>query len=74
MVPGTPALIQVGQTALRAADGSFLPSVPLFVLVDGDQLKNGLTDGEAQQARQLAQTIAGLAQISILTAKKENQK
>ena len=71
MPAGTPALVQVGQTALRAADGSFLPSVPLFVLVDGEKLKNGLADGEAQQARELAQTIAGLAQISKLTEKKE---
>ena len=30
--------IQIGVTALRAPDGSFLPSVPLYAKVNGEEV------------------------------------
>ena len=70
MAAAIPCLVQVGQTALRAADGSFLPAVPLYILADGSKLKNGLTEGESQTAREFGQIVAGMQQISKITNRK----
>lgn len=69
-MPEAPALVQIGSTALRAADGSFLPAVPIFVLADASKITNGLTESENQQARELAQVIAGMQQIQNLKGEK----
>ena len=43
-------LVCVGQTALRAPDGSFLPAVPLYRIADVSEIHvdtDGLTVGES---------------------------
>lgn len=71
MVPEAPMLVECGRMALRTADGGFMPSIPLYILADSRKLTDGLTDGQNQQAREIAQTIAGLAQIQSFTHKGE---
>ena len=43
-------LVQVGVTALRGPDGSFLPAVPMYIKVDAKDVsgKTGLSKGEEQ--------------------------
>jgi hypothetical protein len=47
---GIEKYVQVGETAARAPDGSFLPAVPLFVRVDETAINpaNGQTAGESE--------------------------
>lgn len=53
-------LVCVGSTALRAPDGAFLPSVPLYIKVDESavDLKTGLTPGEAELQDDIAAVLA----------------
>jgi hypothetical protein len=44
-------LVQIGQTALRAPDGTFLPAQPLYIIVssaDADQADERFSEGEGQ--------------------------
>lgn len=66
-------LAQVGFTALRAPDGSFLPSVPMFVIVDAGKVneKTGFSEGEEEtmtdfagiMARKFKQYVDGVAAL-----------
>lgn len=52
--------IQIGQAALRAPDGSFLPAVPLYTKVpekDVDK-KTGVYKGENATIRDISKTFA----------------
>lgn len=68
-------LVQIGQTALRAPDGSFLPAQPLYIIVssaDADQTDSRFSEGEGQSmtdvsgifAEKFAQYVKG-AKVSI---------
>ena len=48
-------LVQIGQTALRAPDGSFLPAQPLYIIVE-EQL---MTDVSGIFAKKFAQYVQG---------------
>lgn len=69
--PAKPALVQVGQTALRGPDGNWLDPVPLFILADADSLVDGLTDGERKAADDLGRLIGSMDNLkSILKGEK----
>ena len=54
-------LVCVGRTAMRRADGSFLPSVPLYIKVHESQVdaETGLSQGEAELNNDIAKVLAG---------------
>lgn len=53
-------LVCVGATALRAPDGTFLPSVPLYIKVSDSAVnpKTGLTEGEEEMCDDIAAVLA----------------
>ena len=44
----TERLVQIGQTALRAPDGSFLPAQPLYIIVEAEPQDKLFSAGEEQ--------------------------
>lgn len=52
--------VQVGVTALRAADGSFLPSVPLYIKAPKKDVnpKTGRYEGEEAAIKDIASVFA----------------
>lgn len=55
------ALVQIGVTALRAPNGDFLPSVPMYIKVGAEQVnpKTGLSVGEEDLCGDIARVMAG---------------
>lgn len=54
------ALKQVGVMSLRAPDGTFLPSTPLYAdIPDGDVRATGLTKLEEQNCDEIMDILAG---------------
>lgn len=53
-------LVCVGQTAMRAPDGSFYPSVPMYVIVGEEQVdkETGLSEGEEELNTDIAKVLA----------------
>jgi hypothetical protein len=51
-------LVQIGQTAMRAPDGSFLPAIPMYIIVKAADVlpEKNLSTGEAE----LVADIGGL--------------
>ena len=45
----TERLVQIGQTALRAPDGSFLPAQPLYIIVEAAPMTLSLPARQAVQ-------------------------
>ncbi|MCL2575694.1 MAG: hypothetical protein FWE33_04600 [Defluviitaleaceae bacterium] len=55
-------LVQCGQTALRAPDGTPLPAVPMYIIVGDDVVceKTGLAESEIDLHRDIAAELAAL--------------
>lgn len=81
----TERLVQIGQTALRAPDGSFLPAQPLYIIVEAapdepqDKLFSAgeeelLTDVSGIFAKKFAQYVQGAAVIGSLHSLSGNYK
>lgn len=53
-------LVQVGVTALRAPDGSFLPSVPLYIITDKSEIipETNMTKSESGLYDDIASILA----------------
>ena len=53
-------LVRIGETALRAPDGTPLPTVPMYIIVDEKAVdtKTGLTKGEAELSHDIASLLA----------------
>lgn len=51
-------LVQIGQTALRAPDGSFLPSRPLYIVVEAAEADSAAPTGAADPLTDIAGIFA----------------
>ncbi|NLI22260.1 MAG: hypothetical protein GX418_12050 [Clostridiales bacterium] len=53
------ALVRIGQTALRAPDGTYLPAVPLYIKVKASEVdKTEVSEGEHGLAADMAGVFA----------------
>ena len=60
-------LVQVGVTAMRAADGSFLPAQPMYIIVKADEIDEriGMAASEADPCQRFGEAIRSMYMESL---------